>query len=207
MKNTLTKVLTIVALCLFSAIAITAIVLAIVKRDYNQVVNSDVISIEVKKAGASNVYLKDDTEEENRTVFNDLLNKYYQGTKESILSSLFQGAYSSDAEAEVVKTTTTVSSLSASSEVFYLRFYFYFSICQTLKINNKVYEDTRLTTLDKTVKFKSVILKVENNTTLNKVTMYIVDSSYPSTSYYQVKYTTHHSALFDYIEDLEYPGL
>ena len=118
MKNTLTKVLTIVALCLFSAIAITAIVLAIVKRDYNQVVNSDVISIEVKKAGASNVYLKDDTEEENRTVFNDLLNKYYQETKESILSSLFQGAYSSDAEAEVVKTTTTVSSLSASSEVF-----------------------------------------------------------------------------------------
>ena len=205
MKNTLTKVLTIVALCLFSAIAITAIVLAIVKRDYNKVVNSDVISIEVKKAGASNVYLKDDTEEENRTVFNDLLNKYYQGTKESILSSLFQGAYSSDAEAEVVKTTTTVSSLSASSEVFYLRFYF--GPEQTLKINNKVYEDTRLTTLDKTVKFKSVILKVENNTTLNKVTMYIVDSSYPSTSYYQVKYTTHHSALFDYIEDLEYPGL
>lgn len=205
MKNTVTKVLTIVALCLFSAIAITAIVLAVVKRDYNQVINSDVNAIEVKKAGASNVYLKDDAEEENKKVFNDLLNKYYQGTSESILSSLFQGAYSKSADAEVVKTTTTVSSLTASADVFYLRFYF--GPEQTLKINNKVYEDTRLTTMDKTVKFKSVILKVENNTTLNKVTMYVVDASYPSTSYYQVKYTTHHSALFGYIKDLEYPGL
>lgn len=206
MKNTLiTKILTIVALCLFSAIAITAIVLAIVKRDYNQIVNSDVISIEVKKSGASNLYSVNDAEDANRHVFDDLLKNYYKGTTESVISSLFQGAYSSSANAEVVKTTTTISSLAASSDTFYLRLYFRPE--QTLKINDKVYEDSKLTTQDKTVKFNSVILKVEKNTTLNKTTMYIIDKSYPSTSYYQVKYTTHFSELFNYVEKLEYPGL
>ena len=204
MKKTVTKILTIVALAIFVAIAITAIVLACVGREYNQVINSDINAIEVRKSGASNVYLKDDTDE-NKKVFDTLVKTYYQGTKESVLSSLFQGAYSSNADAEVVKATTSISSLTPSDEVYFLRFYF--ATEQTLKINGKTYTDDKLTTLDKTVKFNSVILRVENNTTLNKVTMYIVDTNYPSTSYYQVKYTTHHTALFNYIKDLEYPGL
>ena len=205
MNKILTRVLTIVALSIFVAIAVTAIVLGVVTRDYNQVINSDVNAIEVKKVGASNVYLKDDAEQENKDVFAEILNKYYVGTKESILSSLFQGAYSTDAKAEVVKTTVGISSLNPSSETFYLRFYF--ATEQTLKTYDEVYVDSKLTTMDKTVKFNSVVLQVENNTQLNKVTMYVVDKNNSNTSYYQVKYSTHHTELFEYIKNLEYPGL
>ena len=205
MRKTVTRVLTIVALCLFVAVAVTAIVLACVKRDYNQVINSDVKYITVMKQGGNNTYRNSEDSPESKKVFDELMNKYYAGTKESILSSMFQGAYSKEAEAEVVKLTTSVTALSANSTTYYLQFDF--NDEQTLKVNGVTYEDKILTSQDKTVKFKSVILAVENNTTLNKVTMYIVDSTYYTTSYYQVKYTTHHSALFDYITGLDYPGL
>lgn len=210
MKNTVTRILTIVALAIFAALAVTAIVLAVVKTNYNQVVNGDVNGITVYQNGSSNFYSKNSENAEDKETFNKLLNKYYEGTKESVLSSLFQGAYSKNAKAEVVKSNgTTISSITNAADSFFLQFHF--SKEQTLKINDKEYVDDKLTQLDKTVKFNSALFEVENNTTLTKVTMYIISSSNGTSSntnsYYQVKFVTHSSSLYKFVsDDLDFPG-
>lgn len=204
MKKNVTKILTIVALAIFAALAIAAIVLAVIKKDFNQVINSDVNAVTVYQGTASNTYFKNADDEESKTVFNNVMNKYYAGTKESLLSSMFQGAFSKAAQPEVVKTGATALSTILTSETYNIRFHF--ANEQTLKINNEVYIDSKLTSQDKTVKYSSVILTVEKNNTLNKISMYVVNDSNSSYTYYTVKFATHHQALYDYIADLEFPG-
>ena len=108
MKKRLTLILTIVACVIVGLIAASAITLALVKSNFNQVIDTDKISgITVYMDSKDNYY----DAETGADVFNKIKNLYNQGTKESVLSSMFQGAYSDDAKAEVIPSTTSTSTL------------------------------------------------------------------------------------------------
>lgn len=202
MKKKLTLILTIVACVLVGLIAASAITLALVKSNFNQVIDTDKIS-------GITVYLdsKDNYYDANTSadVFNKIKELYNEGTKESVLSSLFQGAYSDEAEAEVVTATTSTSTLktpAAGTIVLKINF------SETIKlvVNGETIEDSSIYGEDKAIYFNTVYFNVENNETLTKVRCYIVSNTNQNYSYRQVMYATHHSALYDYLNDLDFPG-
>ncbi len=202
MKKTLTKVFTIIAIVLVGLIATAAIVLALVKSNFNQVIDTNKIAgITVYKHEKDNYY----SDKHEKDDFNKMKSLYNAGTKESVMSALFQGAYGKKAKAEVLKNTVSTSSLKSPSEgSFVLKIDF--KETMTLKVNGEVVEDSTITGNDKTVKFTSVYFDVANNETLTKVKCYIVSSSNENYSYRQVSFPTHHSELYNFVDKLEFPG-
>lgn len=202
MKNTLTKVLTIIAIVLVGLLATSAVVLALVKSNFNQVVDTTKVEgITVYTGSKDNYYSK----EYNKEDFEKLLTLYNKGTKESVISALFQGAYSKNAKAEVLKNTVTTSSLTSPSDGTYV-LKFDFSEDITLVVNGEKIEDTTKSGKDKSIKFNSVYFNVEKNTSLTKVKCYIVSDTNSTYSYRQVTFPTHHSELFDFVKGLNFPG-
>lgn len=202
MKKTLTKVLTIVAVALVLMIAAAAITLSIVKTNFNQVINTD-------KVNAITVYMEDKdncyTAENNKEVFEKIKELYNKGTKESIISSLFQGAYSKNAQPEALSTSKSVSSLQTPGTNEYI-LKFSFTENQALVVDKETITDSSIYGTDKTVYFDTAYFVVQNNSTLTKVNCYIVSSSSSSYCYRYVSFATHHSELFEYIGDLDFPG-
>ena len=204
MKNTLSKVLTIVAVALVALIAATAITLSIVKTDFNQVIDTE-------KVDSITVYLQDDKDncystEHNPDDFNKMKELYNVGTKETILSTLFQGAFSEEAKAECLPTSKSVSSLKTpeTENTFVLKFTF--SEQQKLVVNGETITDSSIYGTDKSVYYDTVYLNVEDNDTLTKVRCYIVSSSASTYCYRYVSFSTHHSELYDYVAGLDFPG-
>ncbi len=202
MKNTLTKVLAIVAAALVLLIAAAAVTLSIVKSDFNEVINTD-------KIEAITVYLEDKdncyTSENDQEVFNKIIELYNKGTKESIISALFQGAYSEEAQPETLSTSKSVSSLQTPETGKYV-LKFSFAENQALVVDGETITDSSIYGSDKTVYFNSVYFVVEDNTTLTKVNCYIVTSTSSTYCYRYVSFATHHSELHDYIGGLDFPG-
>lgn len=202
MKKTLVTVLTIIACALVGLIAATAITLALVKSNFNQVIDTN-------KIQGITVYLDDKDNyydaETNETVFNEIKNLYNKGTKESVLSALFQGAYSKNAKAEVLTATTSTSTLrKPATGTIVLKFDF--TEKQKLIVNDEVIEDSSKYGDDKSIYFNTVYINIENNETLTKVRCYIVSETNNSYSYRQVMFPTHHTELYDYLNDLDFPG-
>ena len=202
MKKRLTLILTIVACVIVGLIAASAITLALVKSNFNQVIDTDKISgITVYMDSKDNYY----DAETGADVFNKIKNLYNQGTKESVLSSMFQGAYSDDAKAEVIPSTTSTSTLKTpAADTIVLKINF--KETMKLVVNGEVQEDSSIYGADKAIYFNTVYFNVENNETLTKVRCYIVSSTNQNYSYRQVMFVTHHSELYNYLKDLDFPG-
>ena len=192
------KILTIVALSLCGVIATVVLIMGIVKTDFNQLITNDATYINVYMNGNSNSYNNDSDE------FDELYKLYYKGTKEVVLSSLFQGAYSSDANAEINKSTTTLSSLTSSTSKTYLKFHY--ADAKQVILNGEVYEDDTLTTTDKTVYYTDVLVEIAYSSVLTKVTAYIQNIDSYTSSTYQVSFVTNHVELYDYITELNNEG-
>ncbi len=202
MKKRLTLILTIVACVLVGLIAASAITLALVKSDFNQVIDTNKIAgITVYMDSKDNYY----DSETSADVFNKIKELYNAGTKESVLSSLFQGAYSEEAKAEVITSTTSTSTLKTpGADTIVLKINFKENI--KLVVNGEVQEDSSSLEDDKSIYFNTVYFNVENNETLTKVRCYIVSTTNQNYSYRQVMYATHHSELYNYLKDLDFPG-
>ena len=202
MKKTLVTVLTIIACVLVGLIAATAITLALVQSNFNQVIDTNKIQgITVYLDDKDNYYAADT----NGDVFNKIKELYNKGTKESVLSSLFQGAYSKDAEAEVITSTTSTSTLQKpATGTIVLKINFIEK--QKLVVNGETIEDGSKYGEDKSIYFNTVYINIEDNDTLTKVRCYIVSETNNSYSYRQVMFPTHHSELYDYLNDLDFPG-
>lgn len=202
MKNTLTKVLTIVAIVLVGLIAVSAITLALVKSNFNQVIDmSKVEGITVYIDSKDNYY----SEDTNKEVFEQLKKLYNKGTEESVISALFQGAYSKRAKAEVITSTVSVDTLkNPASGTYVLKFSL--KDTQQLKVNGEVVEDSSKYGSDKSIYYNTVYVNIEDNTALTKIRCYIISETSINYSYTQVDFVAHHSELFDYISDLDFPG-
>ncbi len=204
MKKTLVTVLTIIACVLVGLIAATAITLALVQHNFNQVIDTN-------KIEGITVYLDDKDNyydsETGSDVFNTIKDLYNKGTKESVLSALFQGGFSDDAKAEVVKSTTTTSTLESSKANTVVLKINFKEKCK-LVVNGETIEDTSKygSNNDKAAYFDTVYINIENNETLTKVKCYIVSESSSSYSYQYVMFVTHHSELYDYLKGLDFPG-
>ncbi len=202
MKNTLTKVLTIIAIALVGLIAASAVTLAIVKSNFNQVIDTDkVTGITVYTDTQSDYFTKDN----NKEVYNKLVELYNKGTKESVISALFQGAYSENAKAEVLSTSKSISALQKPDTNNYV-LQFYFSEDQTLVVNGETVTDSSIYGTDKSVKYSTVFFEVEENTTLTKVNCYIVSNTSSNYCYRYVSFVTAHADLHEYISELELVG-
>lgn len=202
MKNTLTKVLTIIAVVLVGLIAITAITLALVKSNFNEVIDTKQIEgITVYMDGKDNYY-SETTDEE---VFNKIKDLYDKGTKESVISALFQGAYSNKAKSEVLTNTVSTSTLqSPAAGTMVLKINFKEKM--QLKVDGKVVEDSSKYGNDKSIYYNTVYVNIENNKTLTKIKCYIVSDTSINYSYRQVSFPTHHSELYSYLKKIEFPG-
>ena len=202
MKNTLTKVLTIVAIVLVGLIAVSAITLALVKSNFNQVIDmSKVEGITVYTDSKDNYY----SEDTNKEVFEQLKKLYNKGTEESVISALFQGAYSKRAKAEVITSTVSVDTLKTPASGTYV-LKFNLKDTQQLKVNGEVVEDSSKYGSDKSIYYNTVYVNIEDNTALTKIRCYIISETSINYSYTQVDFVAHHSELFDYISDLDFPG-
>lgn len=202
MKNTLTKVLTIVAIVLVGLIAVSAITLALVKSNFNQVIDmSKVEGITIYTDSKDNYY----SEDTNKEVFEQLKKLYNKGTEESIISALFQGAYSKRAKAEVITSTVSTDTLKTPASGTYV-LKFNLKETQQLKVNGKVVEDSSKYGSDKSIYYNTVYVNIEDNTALTKIRCYIISETSINYSYRQVDFVAHHSELFDYISDLDFPG-
>lgn len=202
MKNTLTKVLTIVAIVLVGLIAVSAITLALVKSNFNQVIDmSKVEGITIYTDSKDNYY----SEDTNKEVFEQLKKLYNKGTEESIISALFQGAYSKRAKAEVITSTVSTDTLKTPASGTYV-LKFNLKETQQLKVNGKVVEDSSKSGPDKSIYYNTVYVNIEDNTALTKIRCYIISETSINYSYRQVDFVAHHSELFDYISDLDFPG-
>lgn len=195
------KLLTIIALSIVGILGATVITLAFVKSNFNQVSTANIDYITVYYGTEQETFMSGDE------IYDTIMAKYLSGTRESVLSSLFQGAYSSDADAEIIKNS--FSSLPTSGTI-YLRFAYDVDHYPTITLNGNVYEDETLTTTDQTVQIKYAYITIENSDTLTKITAYYVqaynnDSS--TSGNYRVQFVTHHSDLYDYLDDLYEDGM
>ena len=190
------KLLTIIALSLVGLLGATVITLAFVKTDYDQLNTSGVEAITVLHSSKENTFYSDTNEE----VFNKLLAEYEKGTRESVLSSLFQGAYSADAKPEVLKLGWILN-----NSATYLKLSYEAGSYPTITLNGKEYTDENLTTTNKTVEYKAVYLEVENTTTLTKITAYFVETlnnTSNNSGNYKIQFVTRQSSLHSYIVSL-----
>lgn len=190
------KILTIIALSLVGIIGAGVITLAFVKTNYGQLSTSNIEEIVVYYGTENNTFTEEDE------IYNTLLEKFDASNKETILSSLFQGAYSKDAKPAVEKLSWTFST---STDTMYLKFNFNSDNYPMIKVDGENYIDDTLTTDDQTVEYKSVYITVENTSTLTTVTAYFVQAENNDTttsSNYRITYVAHQEALYDYITEL-----
>lgn len=200
------KIFSIAAITILSIIAISVISLAFIKTGYNQLTVSN--TIEVYYGSSHNTFYADSSNENSLKVYNKLKELYLKGTEESILSSLFQGAYSESGKASVEKSGWTFTTSSSSSAV-YLKFTFGEQNLQTIKINDKTYEDENLSTSDKTIKYDAVWVEIVNSGSLTKITAYFRNTTNNNTSNYsdyRIKFLARHAELHSYIVELTEDG-
>lgn len=191
------KILTIVALSLVAIMGAAVISLVFIKQDHNQISLSNIEYVDVYYGTKHNNYAPE------QEIFKTLLKKYASGTKESVLNTLFQGAYSAEAKAEIIKSGWSFSPTTGKN---YLMLEYKEDHLPTLKLNGKTYEDETLTTEEKTVAYERVYITVENNTVLTKITVLVSEKNTSGTKTsgnYKIEFITHNSALYDYFLHLD----
>lgn len=185
------KILTIVALSLVGLLIVTTIVLGFIPSNFEQVSVSEAVSVTYHKGPAHQVYYKNtDTE-----VFEDLVELFEEQSKQSVLKSLFTGAYSNEASVKNEATSMTTKLTSGKWLVYR------FDNAQTLYINGEKHEDKTQT--DPTVTFKKLAMSVIETDGLQQVTMYIFDTPNATTSTHTITVYADLTATLEYINNLE----
>lgn len=195
------KLLTIIALSLVAVIGATIITLAFVKTNYGQVPTSNIDEVIVTYNSKSGTFDEENYEE----IYSNLLSKFDAGVKETMLSSLFQGAYSANAKAEITKASWTESSVGST----YVKFNYNESNLPTITLNGEEYVDETLTTTDKTVEYSAVYVTVVNSSALTTVTAYFVhtlNNTSTNSGNYKITFVAHLDGLYDYITSLSEDG-
>ena len=124
------KLLTIIALCIVGVLVATTVTMGFVNTNFEQINVNDAVSVTVYKDNATNIYYKTDGE-----VYNELTNLYNAMSKQSVLVSLFTGAYSVDAS--VTNEALTISNkLSTGYWIVYK-----FNEEQVLYLDGEEYQD------------------------------------------------------------------
>lgn len=186
------KILTIVALSLVGLLVVTTIVLGFIPSNFAQVSINEAVSVTYHNGSASQIYYKNT----DADTFNDLVELFDEQSKQSVLKSLFTGAYSNDPE--VINETTSMSTKLTNGKWLVYRF----DNAQTLYINGKEYEDKTQSTTT-TVTFKKLALSVTETDGMELVTMYIFDTETTSTATHTVKIYADLTATLNYINNLE----
>lgn len=159
------KILTIVALSLVGLLVVTTIVLGFIPSNFAQVSVDNSHKAEVYVNNKYKTYY----DYENSDVMDKLKDLFDEQSKQSVLKSLFTGAYSNDPE--VINETTNMSTkLTSGNWIIY-----YFEEAQILYINGKEYEDKTQSTTT-TVTFEKLALSVTETDGMELVTMYIFDT-------------------------------
>lgn len=187
------KALTIVALSLVGILVITTIVLGFVTTSFEQVTISDAISVTVHKGTSTQIYYKDTDSDD----YNKFVEMYNKQSKQSILKSLFTGAFSE--KAEVINETTNNFSSKLTSGYWLI---YNFDNEQILKIDGKEYVDKTQTTTTQ-VTYKKLAIYVVDTEDMDLVTMYIFDSKSSTSATHTIKVYADLSETYNYINDLE----
>lgn len=193
------KILAIVAVSLIAVLTATLITLSFVKTNFNQLnVNSSDIQEITVYYGTKEGTFGNAGDQTNIDVYNELISLYNQGTKEPILTSLFQGAYSASAKPEITRGGGTIS---PSGSDMYLRIGYYTTADQVVSLDGQAWIDEEISADE--ITYNYVWVSVVNSNDLVQVTAYYeyIDGSV-GTYNYSITFLAHHSALYDYILDL-----
>ena len=189
------KIITIVALCVVGVLVVTTMALGFINTSFAQVEIKDAISVTVHKGGSkTQIYYKDTDAED----FNKFVEMFNNQSEQSILKSLFTGAYS--VEPEVINETTGMSSKLTSGYWLVYRF----ADAQTLKINGEEYVDK--SQQNTTVTYKKLALSVTETEGMELVTMYIFNNVDDANATHTVKVYADLAATYNYISGLEIVG-
>lgn len=189
------KILTIVALCVIGVLVVTTMALGFINTDFAQVTINDAISVTVHKGGTkTQIYYKDTDAEE----YNKFVSMFNTQSEQSVLKSLFTGAYS--VEPEVVNETIGMTSKLTSGYWLVYRF----ETAQTLKIDGKEYEDK--SSADTKVTYKKLALSVTETEGMELVTMYIFSDVDSANSSHTVRVYANLAETYNYINNLEIVG-
>lgn len=189
------RILIIVCLSLIAALIVTTICLACIKSTFYDGVfestSTQADMINVYKYGNSNAYDKNDEE------YNELVKLYKNSTKENILLSIFEGAYSFDTS---INNWTGSSVTLNNSENIYLAFNYFET--QTLKYEGETFKNN-----GNDVTFKSLIVTVTNDSNyMKEVNIYVCSNNATDstiTPSFVIKTVAKQASLIEYIKGLD----
>ena len=187
MKKTLGYVITGV----LAVILIAVIVLAIVPSSfYNPIEKDDLKRVEVWHGG-DKVYGLDMSNEEEKTIIDNILEKNANGYNEKILSALFLGYYGNDPIVTHKSSTgseTIENILTSNANNYYLIFdYTYGAVdldeaMKTLKVNGTEYKLKDVEDETKaTVKYSRMIMEITDSKDFGSITIYLEETNEPTT--------------------------
>ena len=187
MKKTLGYVITGV----LAVILIAVIVLAIVPSSfYNPIEKDDLKRVEVWHGG-DKVYGLDMSNEEEKTIIDNILEKNANGFNEKILSALFLGYYGNDPIVTHKSSTgseTIENILTSNANNYYLIFdYTYGAVdldeaMKTLKVNGTEYKLKDVEDETKaTVKYSRMIMEITDSKDFGSITIYLEETNEPTT--------------------------
>ena len=167
-------------------------ILGFVNTNFAQFSVQESVSVEVWKNNKNQLFYKDTNTDE----FNEIVNLYNKSSKVSILTALFTGAYSVDADIENENTSMTNKITSGYWLVFK------FDEAQTLKLDGENYKDKTSSSTDP-IKFSKIYLQVTNTEGMSIVNAYVCDSKTSTTAKYTMSIYADQTALYNYITNLE----
>ena len=187
-----TKISLIVLAAVVSALAITVLILALVKSDFKQVSLDNYKFAEVYQGTTKTdtIYLN------NQSEYAKMVELYNKSFDERVLVSLFTGAYKADTGVEEKTLSNVISSESSNYIVFT-------SVDEkTLVVNGKTYTNSS----NQQVKFTRLIVELNASSSLETATIYIVDDTNSSdttfVSYYRVNVIAKFAELNNYVNSL-----
>ena len=186
------KILTIVALSLVGLLITTTIVLGFIPSDFSQLSVNEAVSVTYHKGTAHQVYYKNTDAE----VFNDLVELFESQSEQSVLKSLFTGAYSNEPTVKNEATSMTTKLTNGKWLVYR------FDNAQTLYINGVEYEDLTQT-VTTTVTYTKLAVSITETEGLEEVTMYIFDTQTATTATHTITVYADLTATLEYLDTLE----
>lgn len=208
-KNLVKKVTSIVVVALVCALVLVTIVLALVPKRLENVINKGYIGITVYNGDEDNTFWYTDptsgsgltsTDIETNKIFKKVESLHEDSLKDSLLSAIFQGVGSFDIRVEATYYSNALTQAQEESDKV-LKFTYSEDDKQTLKIGGKDYKYNKSLS-GEYVTFVGIIMPVGNKDSFEERTLYLISEGTKSS--YQVKYLAHHGDLADYIDTLDF---
>jgi len=204
-KNLAKKIASITIIAVVVALVITTIVLALVPKKMANPIASGYASITVyqNSTAAQYTYTANPTTDAQRAhneVYREIEKLHEESLKDNLLSAIFQGTGSFEANVKKEYKTNVLSSVAAQTGNALV--YRYLSKDpQVLKVNGEVYKD-QSTLSASTVTYDMIIMPLQTGTNFEECTIYLVNTD-DNTSSYQLTFLACQAELNDYITNLE----